>query len=65
MPDALPIPDDLITLQRALDAARAALFAYSGQLTLERRAMFPDPEQILERQTLAEEQAAGGRACGR
>jgi hypothetical protein len=37
MPDALPLPADLIDLQRTLDAAR--------------RAEFPDPGQIVERQT--------------
>jgi hypothetical protein len=57
MPDALPIPDDLITLQRALDGARRELFAYSDRVAAERRELFPDPEQILERQTLPDEQA--------
>lgn len=51
MPDALPIPDDLIALQRALDAARQDLAAYITATEVARRAEYPDPEQIVERGT--------------
>lgn len=51
MPTALPLPDDLIDLQRALDAARAELDAYVADVEAARRAEFPNPEQIVERQT--------------
>jgi len=51
MPSALPIPDDLVDLQRALDAARAELNAYVSETEAARRAEYPDPEQIIERQT--------------
>ncbi|MDH6130353.1 hypothetical protein [Kitasatospora sp. GP82] len=56
MPEALPIPADLIDLQRALDSARGELYAYADTVTAERRAAFPDPEQIIERQTWTDEQ---------
>ncbi len=49
MPDALPIPDDLIALQRALDAARAELGAWIAETEAARRLEYPAPEQILER----------------
>ena len=49
MPDALPIPDDLIALQRALDAARAELEAWIAETEAARRQEYPDPEQSLER----------------
>ncbi|OKI16649.1 hypothetical protein [Streptomyces sp. CB03911] len=51
MPDALPLPDDLITLQRALDAARAELDTYVEEVSAARRIEFPGEEQIVERQT--------------
>ena len=49
MPDALPIPNDLIALQRALDAARAELGAWIAETEAARRLEYPDPEQSLER----------------
>jgi hypothetical protein len=51
MPDALPVPDDLIALQCVLDAARAELDAYVEEVAVARRAEFPGEEQIVERQT--------------
>jgi hypothetical protein len=51
MPDALPVPADLVDLQRALDAARAELDAYVAKVSTARRLEYPDPEQIIERQT--------------
>jgi hypothetical protein len=51
MPDALPLPDDLIALQRTLDAARAELDAYVEEVATARRLEYPDPEQVVERQT--------------
>jgi hypothetical protein len=51
MPDALPIPPDLIALQRALEAARAELDTYVATTEAARRLEYPDPEQIVERQT--------------
>ncbi|MFE2912804.1 hypothetical protein [Kitasatospora indigofera] len=51
MPDALPVPPDLVDLQRRLDAARAELDAYVEEVTAARRLEYPDPEQIVERQT--------------
>jgi hypothetical protein len=51
MPDALPPPDDLIALQRHLEAARAELAAYVAEAEAARRLEYPDPEQIVERQT--------------
>ncbi|MFI6449336.1 hypothetical protein [Kitasatospora sp. NPDC050543] len=60
MPDALDVRDDLIDLQRALGAARAALVAYSGQVDAERRELFPGTgdEQIVERRAWPEDQVA-------
>ncbi len=49
MPDALPIPDDLIALQRALDAARTELGAWIAETEATRREEYPDAEQSLER----------------
>ncbi|MCX5209835.1 hypothetical protein OG689_11115 [Kitasatospora sp. NBC_00240] len=51
MPDALPVPDDLIALQCVLDAARAELDVYVSETEAARRLEYPDPEQIVERQT--------------
>jgi len=51
MPSALPIPPDLVDLQRHLDAARAELEAYVAEVEAARRAEYPDPAQIIERQT--------------
>jgi hypothetical protein len=52
------LPDDLIQFQRAIDAARAAVDEYAAKISAERRAEFPDDEQIVERQTWAPEQDA-------
>jgi hypothetical protein len=49
MPDALPIPADLIDLQRALDAARAELHQFVAETEAARRAEYPDPEHVVER----------------
>ena len=49
MPDALPIPDDLIALQRALDAARTELGAWIAETEATQREEYPDAEQSLER----------------
>ncbi len=55
---ALPIPADLIDLQRALDAARAELAAFIAKVEAARREQFPAPEQVVERQTWPEGQYA-------
>jgi hypothetical protein len=43
MPDALPIPDDLIALQHAYDSAHATVEAHVQRVTAERQERFPDP----------------------
>ncbi|GGV47614.1 hypothetical protein GCM10010495_76610 [Kitasatospora herbaricolor] len=45
MPDALPIPADLLDLRRARDGAWAELNAYVAQIEALRREQYPDPEQ--------------------
>jgi hypothetical protein len=52
------LPDDLIQLQRAIAAARAAVDEYAAEVSAARRAEFPDDEQIVERQTWTPEQDA-------
>lgn len=51
MPDALPVPPDLVALQRALEAARTALDTYVAKVEASRRLEYPGDEQIVERQT--------------
>ncbi|MEZ0066659.1 hypothetical protein ABIA32_002671 [Streptacidiphilus sp. MAP12-20] len=58
MADALPIPDDLVQLQRDLDAAGAALAEYSQRKTAEYRERYPEPEQYRERNAWTEEESA-------
>lgn len=53
MPD---FPEDLLQLQRNIDAARLAADTYAETVADERRALFPDHEQIVERQTWPAEQ---------
>jgi hypothetical protein len=55
MPD---FPDDLLQLQRNIDAARLAADTYAQAIADERRVQFPDDEQIVERQTWPAEQDA-------
>ncbi len=57
MPDALDVPDDLVTLERARAGAWDELITYSTRISIERRDLFPDPGQIVERQTWPPEQA--------
>ncbi|WP_329501519.1 hypothetical protein [Kitasatospora herbaricolor] len=45
MPDALPIPADLLALRRARDAAWAELNTYVAEVEALRREQYPDPEQ--------------------
>jgi hypothetical protein len=52
------LPDDLIPIQRAIDAARAAVNKYAAEVSAQRRAEFPDDEQIVDRQTWTPEQDA-------
>lgn len=52
------LPDDLIQIQRDLYAARVAVDEYAAAVAEERRAQFPDPEQVVERQTDSPEQRA-------
>jgi hypothetical protein len=47
--DALPIPDDLAELQRALVAAQAATEEYGRAVDAERRALYQEPDQWRER----------------
>jgi hypothetical protein len=49
MADDLPIPDNLVQLQRDLDAASAVLATYTQAKTADYRERYPDPEQVLER----------------
>lgn len=58
MADALELPDDLVQLQRALDTAFAAEHGYITQVEAERRAQYPDEEQLLERRRWSDEQTA-------
>ena len=55
MPD---FPDDLLQLQRDIDAARLAADTYAQTIAAERRVLFPDGEEIVERQTWPVEQDA-------
>lgn len=55
MPD---FPNDLLQLQRDIDAARLAADTYDQTIADERRVLFPDDEQIVERQTWPAEQTA-------
>jgi hypothetical protein len=43
MPEALPIPHDLIALQQASDQARAAADEYAARITAVYRERYPDP----------------------
>jgi hypothetical protein len=52
------LPEDLIQIQRDLYAARAAADTYAAAVAEERRALFPDPEQAVERQQDTPEQRA-------
>ncbi|MCX5215638.1 hypothetical protein OG689_41525 [Kitasatospora sp. NBC_00240] len=45
MPDALPIPADLLDLRRARDAAWAELNQFVAEVEALRREQYPDPEQ--------------------
>jgi hypothetical protein len=45
MADELPIPDDLVQLQRDLDAASAELATYTHAKAAAYRERYPDPEQ--------------------
>lgn len=58
MPDALPAPDDLVQLQRELDAADNALADFAQSKTAEYRARFPEPGQALQRARWAAEDIA-------
>jgi hypothetical protein len=58
VPEALPIPADLVDLQRTVTAARDELYEYIAQVEAERRAQFPEPTQIVERRTWPEGQIA-------
>ncbi|MEY9877926.1 hypothetical protein ABH931_007450 [Streptacidiphilus sp. MAP12-33] len=49
MADALPLPQELISLQRDLYAARQAAEDYGNKVAAERRAMFPGEDQWRER----------------
>lgn len=49
MPDALPIPDDLVQLQRNRIAAENTLAGYVAEVDQRRREQYPAPEQLLER----------------
>ncbi|WP_042446486.1 hypothetical protein [Streptacidiphilus jiangxiensis] len=49
MADALPLPSDLIELQRALHAARQAVEDYGNKVAAERRELFPGEDQWRER----------------
>ncbi|MFI6446600.1 hypothetical protein [Kitasatospora sp. NPDC050543] len=62
MPDALPIPDDLIALQRALEAARAELFEYSAQVTAEYPGQALPEEQAARLNALREGERQAGAA---
>ncbi|MEY9937276.1 hypothetical protein [Streptacidiphilus sp. MAP5-3] len=58
MADALPIPDDLVQLQRELDSASLALADYTQLKTAEYRERFPEPEQVIDRARWTEEETA-------
>lgn len=58
MADALPIPDDLVQLQRELDTATAELGAYTQAKITEYRERFPLPEQVVDRARWTEEDTA-------
>lgn len=58
MPDALPLPDDLIELQRRRLAAWATLGDYTHEVETRRRAAYPLPEQVVERCTWTAEETA-------
>jgi hypothetical protein len=58
VPTALDIPTDLIDLQRAVITTRQELNTYVTGVETERRALFPDPQQIVERRTWPAEQSA-------
>ncbi|MCC9307664.1 hypothetical protein LN042_11215 [Kitasatospora sp. RB6PN24] len=58
MPDALPIPDDLVQLQRDRIAAENALAEYVTAVETRRRAAYPEPEQVVHRVTWTDEESA-------
>ena len=58
MADELPIPDDLVQLQRDLDAAAQALADYTQLKTHEYRERYPEPEQVAERARWTDEEQA-------
>ncbi|MFE9427702.1 hypothetical protein ACFYNO_32585 [Kitasatospora sp. NPDC006697] len=45
------LPDDLIALEEQRMQARLDLDSYVAEVEVERRAAYPDPEQIVERRT--------------
>jgi hypothetical protein len=62
VPDALPLPPDLVQLQAERLAAEAALAEFTNRVERDRRERFPSPEQIVERRTWStEENAEHGR----
>lgn len=58
MADDLPIPDDLVQLQRDLDAAALALADYTQLKTAEYRERYPDAEQVVERARWTDDERA-------
>ncbi|GAA1977524.1 hypothetical protein [Kitasatospora viridis] len=58
MPDALPIPPDLVQLQRTRIAAETAVAEYISRVDAQRRELHPDPEQALERAAWSEDESA-------
>lgn len=58
MPEPLPIPDDLVQLQRRRIAAETAVAEYITTVDARQRELYPDPEQVLERATWGEAESA-------
>jgi hypothetical protein len=58
VPDALPLPADLIQLQRARIAADTTLGEYIATVETRRREQYPDPEQLVARRTWSDEEVA-------
>lgn len=58
MAASLPIPDDLIALQRATNTAADAVGAYVVAVEARRREQYPAAEQLIERRTWTDEENA-------
>jgi hypothetical protein len=58
VPDALPLPPDLVQLQVERAAADTALAEYINEVERHRREQYPEPEQLVDRRTWSDDESA-------